>query len=71
MAKPKPLPCYAELGPEEQARVLGYVEEHIRHAVRKGGAAGISDLAHWVCVNLDADKVKTTLDYLARRPPTK
>ena len=71
MAKKKPLPCYAELAPDEQARVLGHVEEHIRYAVRKGGAAGISDLAQWVCVNLDNEAVRTTLDYLAKYPPAK
>jgi hypothetical protein len=71
MAKKKTLPCYAELSPDEQARVLGHVEDHIRYAVRKGGPAGISDLAQWVCTNLDNDVVRTTLDYLARRPPTK
>jgi hypothetical protein len=71
MAKKKTLPCYADLSPNEQAKVLGHVEDHIRYAVRKGGPAGISDLAQWVCTNLDNEAIRTTLDYLAKRPPTK
>ena len=71
MSKRKPLPCYADLAPAEQARVLNHVEDHIRHAVRKGGAAGISDLAQWVCTNLDNEVVRAPLDYLAKRPDKK
>jgi hypothetical protein len=31
----------------------------------------MSDLAIWVCTNLDNEAVRTTLDYLAKRPDKK
>ena len=71
MAKKKTLPCYAELAPDEQARVLCHIEDHLLTCVRKGSPANISDFAIWVCNNLDTTAVRTALDYLAKRPQTK
>lgn len=71
MAKKKTLPCYAELAPDEQARVLGHIEDHLLTCVRKGSPASISDFAIWICNNLDSAAVRTALDYLAKHPQRK
>lgn len=71
MAKKKTLPRFADLTPAEQARVLAHIEDHLLTNVRKGGPSAISDFAFWVCNNLDSEAVRATIDYLAKRLPTK
>jgi hypothetical protein len=71
MSKKKTLPRYSDLTPDEQARVLAHIEDHLLTNVRKGGPAAISDFAFWICNNLDSDAVRAAVDYLAKRHPTK
>lgn len=69
--KPLPLPRFSDLTPDEQARVLAHIEDHLLTNVRKGGPAAISDFAFWICNNLDGEAVRAAIDYLAKRHPTK